>query len=155
MRALIQRVTNASVTVDNQVVGRIGKGFMILLGVTHSDSEAEAQWLARKIAGLRVFDDEDGKMNAALADVDGEILVVSQFTLYGDARKGRRPSYTDAARPEQAEPLVDYFVDQLRRMGYNVASGVFGAHMDVEIHNDGPVTLMVEREAPPIGFNKI
>jgi D-tyrosyl-tRNA(Tyr) deacylase len=149
MRALIQRVTNASVTVDNQVVGRIGKGFMILLGVTHSDSEAEAQWLARKIAGLRVFDDEDGKMNAALADVDGEILVVSQFTLYGDARKGRRPSYTDAARPEQAEPLVDYFVDQLRRMGYNVASGVFGAHMDVEIHNDGPVTLMVEREAPP------
>jgi D-tyrosyl-tRNA(Tyr) deacylase len=148
MRALVQRVSTASVTVDDQVIGRIGKGFVILLGVTHTDSEVEAEWLARKVAGLRVFDDDEGKMNAALSDVDGELLIVSQFTLYGDARRGRRPSYTNAARPEQAEPLVAYFVDQLRGMGYNVATGLFGANMDVEIHNDGPVTLMVEREAP-------
>jgi len=148
MRALLQRVTTASVTVDGQLIGRIDKGFVILLGVTHTDTETEAEWLARKVAGLRVFEDKYGKMNATLADVGGELLVVSQFTLYGDARKGRRPSYTDAARPEQAEPLVDYFIDQLRGMGYNVATGLFGANMDVEIHNDGPVTLMVEREAP-------
>ena len=147
MRALLQRVSQASVTVDDQIVGRIAGGLVVLLGVTQSDGEAEAEWLARKVAGLRIFDDADGKMNASLADVDGELLVVSQFTLYGDARKGRRPSYTAAARPEQAEPLVDYFVEQLRGMGYNVATGVFGANMDVEIHNDGPVTLMVEREA--------
>lgn len=148
MRALLQRVSSASVTVDNQIVGRIENGLVVLLGVTHTDGEVEAQWLAKKVAGLRVFDDAEGKMNAALADVDGELLVVSQFTLYGDARKGRRPSYTNAARPQQAEPLVDYFVEQLRGMGYNVATGLFGANMDVEIHNDGPVTLMVEREAP-------
>jgi D-tyrosyl-tRNA(Tyr) deacylase len=148
MRALLQRVSSASVTVNNRVVGRIADGFVILLGVTHTDSEEEAKWLARKVAGLRVFDDVDGKMNASLADVNGELLVISQFTLYGDSRKGRRPSYTEAARPEQAEPLVDYFIEQLRGMGYNVATGVFGAHMDVEIHNNGPVTLMVEREAP-------
>ncbi len=147
MRALLQRVSRASVTVDARVVGRIDAGLLVLLGVTHSDGEPQAEWLARKVAGLRIFDDADGKMNASLADVDGELLVVSQFTLYGDARKGRRPSYTNAARPEQAEPLVDYFVEQLRAMGYNVATGVFGANMDVEIHNDGPVTLMVEREA--------
>ena len=148
MRALLQRVSRASVTVDDRIVGRIAGGFVVLLGVTHSDSEAEAEWLARKVAGLRVFDDADGKMNASLDDVDGELLVVSQFTLYGDARKGRRPSYTKAAWPEQAEHLVDYFVEQLRGLGYNVATGIFGANMDVEIHNDGPVTLMVEREAP-------
>lgn len=148
MRALLQRVSRASVTVDDRIVGRIDGGFVILLGVTHTDSEVEAEWLARKVAGLRVFDDADGKMNASLSDVDGELLVVSQFTLYGDARKGRRPSYTKAALPEQAEPLVDYFVEQLRGLGYNVATGIFGANMDVEIHNDGPVTLMVEREAP-------
>ena len=104
-------------------------------------------WLANKIAGLRVFEDRDGKMNASLADVDGALLVVSQFSLYGDARKGRRPSFTSAARPEQAEPLVDHFVMRLRERGFTVATGVFGAHMDVEIHNDGPVTLMLEREA--------
>ena len=148
MRALVQRVSSACVTVDDRVVGRIAGGFVVLLGVTHTDSEEEAEWLARKVAGLRVFDDADEKMNASLSDVDGELLVVSQFTLYGDARKGRRPSYTKAALPEQAEPLVDYFVEQLRGLGYNVATGIFGANMDVEIHNDGPVTLMVEREAP-------
>ena len=148
MRALVQRVSSACVTVDDRVVGRIAGGFVVLLGVTHTDSEEEAEWLARKVAGLRVFDDADDKMNASLSDVDGELLVVSQFTLYGDARKGRRPSYTKAALPEQAEPLVDYFVEQLRGLGYNVATGIFGANMDVEIHNDGQVTLMVEREAP-------
>jgi D-tyrosyl-tRNA(Tyr) deacylase len=147
MRALLQRVSAASVTVEGQKVGRISRGFVVLLGVTHSDTEAEADWLANKVAGLRVFEDDEGKMNASLADVGGALLVVSQFTLYGDARKGRRPSFTDAARPEQAEPLVDYFVAQLRRLGFEVATGVFGAYMDVKIHNDGPVTLLVEREA--------
>lgn len=145
MRALLQRVSRASVTVDGRIVGRIGRGFVVLLGVAHGDTRAEADWLANKVAGLRVFEDADGKMNAALADVGGELLVVSQFTLYADARKGRRPSFTDAALPETAEPLVDYFVDQLRARGFTVATGVFGAHMDVEIHNDGPVTLMLER----------
>ena len=145
MRALLQRVSRASVTVDGRVVGRIGRGFVVLLGVAHADTRAEAEWVAAKIAGLRVFDDEAGKMNRALPDVGGELLVVSQFTLYGDARKGRRPSFSDAAAPEQAEPLVDWFIDCLRRAGFTVATGVFGAHMDVEIHNDGPVTLLVEK----------
>ena len=146
MRALIQRVSHASVTVDGRVVGQIGRGFVVLLGVTHTDGRAEANWLAAKIAGLRVFDDESGKMNRALADVGGELLVVSQFTLYGDARKGRRPSFTGAAAPERAEPLVDTFVEILREAGFTVATGVFGAHMDVEIHNDGPVTMLIEKE---------
>ena len=145
MRALLQRVSRASVTVDGRVVGRIDRGFVVLLGVTHGDGRAAADWLAAKIVGLRVFDDDAGKMNRSLADVGGALLVVSQFTLYGDARKGRRPSFSDAAVPEQAEPLVDYFVEQLRRAGFTVATGVFGAHMDVEIHNDGPVTLLVEK----------
>lgn len=147
MRALLQRVSHASVTVDGRVVGQIDRGFMVLLGVTHSDSLAEVDWLVNKVAGLRVFEDKDGKMNASLNDVGGALLVVSQFTLYGDARKGRRPSFTEAARPEHAEPLVDAFVDRLRRRGFDVATGIFGAYMDVEIHNDGPVTLMLEREA--------
>lgn len=145
MRALLQRVSRAQVSVAGEVVGAIESGFVVLLGVTHSDTPAEADWLANKIAGIRLFEDAEGKMNAALADIDGAVLVVSQFTLYGDARKGRRPSFTDAARPEHAGPLVDYFVEQLRRHGLIVATGIFGAAMDVEIHNDGPVTLMVER----------
>jgi D-aminoacyl-tRNA deacylase len=145
MRALLQRVSHASVTVNGQIVGNIQRGFVVLLGVTYSDTEAEADWLAAKIAGLRLFEDSEGKMNLGLADVGGAVLVVSQFTLYGDARKGRRPSFTDAARPEQAEPLVQYFADQLRQQGLPVAMGHFGAHMLVEIHNDGPVTLMLER----------
>ena len=149
MRALLQRVSQASVSVNGRVVGRIGPGFVVLLGVTHSDGPAQADWLANKIAGLRVFEDANGKMNASLADIDGELLVISQFTLYGDARKGRRPSFTLAAHPEQAEPLVDYFVLQLRATGCKVATGIFGAQMDVEIHNDGPVTIMLEREATP------
>ena len=145
MRALLQRVSRASVTVDGRIVGQIDRGFVVLLGVTHADTRAEAEWVAAKIAGLRVFDDDAGKMNLSLADVGGALLVVSQFTLYGDARKGRRPSFSDAAAPEQAEPLVDWFVDCLRRAGFTVATGVFGAHMDVAIHNDGPVTLLVEK----------
>ena len=148
MRALLQRVSRASVTVDGSIVGQIGRGFVVLLGVTHTDGQAEVVWLANKVAGLRVFDDVDGKMNASLADVGGAVLVVSQFTLYGDARKGRRPSFTRAAHPEQARPLVEVFVRQLRSRGITVATGVFGAHMAVGIENDGPVTLMLEREAP-------
>ena len=146
MRALLQRVSEASVTVGDEIVGEIGRGFAILLGVTHSDTQAEADWLANKIAGIRLFEDEDGKMNRALADVGGNLLVISQFTLYGDTRKGRRPSFIHAARPDQAEPLVTYFADQLRARGFQVEMGRFGADMHVKIFNDGPVTLMLERE---------
>lgn len=145
MRALLQRVSHASVTVDDQIVGEIGPGFVVLLGVTHSDGRAEAEWLARKIGGLRLFEDEQGKMNLGLEDVGGALLVISQFTLYGDTRKGRRPSFIEAAVPQHAEPLVEYFVAQLREQGFIVATGVFGAHMEVEIHNNGPVTLWLER----------
>lgn len=146
MRALLQRVSSAKVIVAGEVVGAIDRGFAILLGVTHNDTEAEAEWLAQKIAGLRLFEDPEGKMNLGLADVGGALLVVSQFTLYGDARKGRRPSFINAARPEQAEPLVDYFAAQLQTLGFTVATGRFGANMAVHIVNDGPVTLMLERE---------
>lgn len=147
MRALLQRVSFASVSVNGRITGQIERGFVILLGVTHSDTVAEADWLANKLSGLRLFEDEAGKMNLSLADVGGEFLVISQFTLYGDARKGRRPSFTDAARPEQAEPLVDTFCEKLRQNGFRVATGVFGSHMAVKIHNDGPVTLMLERNS--------
>ena len=144
MRALIQRVSQAAVTVDHEIVGRIGRGFLVLLGVTHGDGQREAAWLAHKIAGLRVFDDAAGKMNLGLSDVSGEVLVVSQFTLYGDARKGRRPDFLQAARPEQAEPLVDYFVEQLRADGLPVETGQFRALMQVSLVNDGPVTLWLD-----------
>ncbi|MCA9871222.1 MAG: D-tyrosyl-tRNA(Tyr) deacylase [Anaerolineae bacterium] len=144
MRAVVQRVSQASVTVDNQVVSAIGRGFLVLLGITHDDGEVEAAWLVRKIAGLRIFEDEEGKFNRAPADVDGAALVVSQFTLYGDARKGRRPSFTEAARPEQAEPLCDRFVELLRAEGIAVETGIFGAMMAVSLVNDGPVTLLLD-----------
>jgi len=144
LRAVVQRVSRAAVTVDGETVGAIGRGFLVLLGVTHIDGRAEADWLARKIAGLRIFEDAAGKMNLGLADVGGAVLVVSQFTLYGDARKGRRPSFTAAARPEQAEPLVDYFAGQLRGQGLPVATGQFQAKMDVALINDGPVTLWLD-----------
>lgn len=147
MRALLQRVSSASVSVNGRITGKINHGFCILLGVTHGDTIKEADWLVNKITGLRVFEDDAGKMNLSIADVGGEFLVVSQFTLYGDARKGKRPSFTAAAPPEQAEPLVDYFAMQLRQRGFTVGTGVFGAMMQVEIHNDGPVTLMLEKEA--------
>ena len=144
MRAVVQRVSEASVALDGQVVGAIERGLLVLLGVTHSDSEAEAAALARKIAGLRIFEDAAGKFNLALNDVDGAVLVVSQFTLYGDARKGRRPNFTDAARPEQAESLIQRFVELLRGEGLPVQTGVFGAIMAVHLVNDGPVTLWLD-----------
>ena len=144
MRAVIQRVSQASVSVNNQVVGAIDRGFLVLVGVTHDDTRVEADWLARKIAGLRLFEDEAGKMNLGLADIGGAVLVVSQFTLYGDARKGRRPDFLQAARPEQADPLITYFVDQLRSQGVTVATGQFQARMEVALVNDGPVTLWLD-----------
>ncbi|MFZ5915378.1 MAG: D-aminoacyl-tRNA deacylase [Chloroflexota bacterium] len=145
MRAVVQRVSRAAVTVEGQVVGCIGRGLTILVGVRNGDTEAEAEWLAHKIASLRIFADDEGKFNLSLQDVGGAALVVSQFTLYGDARKGRRPSFTDAAPPKVAEPLVACFAAHLRAEGLPVESGVFGAAMQVEIHNDGPVTLILER----------
>lgn len=146
MRAVIQRVTEASVTVDGRIVGEIGHGMTILLGVTHDDEEKQAQWLADKIAGLRIFDDDEGKMNRSLLDIGGNALVVSQFTLYGDCRKGKRPSFTDAAQPERAEQLYEQFMSYLRQAGVSrVESGIFGARMQVEIHNDGPVTLILDK----------
>lgn len=145
MRALLQRVSSANVKVDGKVVGSIGRGFVVLVGVTHGDTPSNAEWLASKIAGLRLFEDSGGKMNLSLSEVSGSVLVISQFTLYGDARKGRRPSFTAAARPEQAEPMVDLLVMKLRQQDLRVATGVFGARMSVEIHNDGPVTMILER----------
>ncbi len=145
MRAVVQRVSRASVSVDGEIVGQIGRGVVVLVGVTHGDTQEQADWLANKIAGLRIFEDCEGKMNAGLLDVDGAALVISQFTLYADARKGRRPSFIDAAPPEIAEPLVAHFAQALRAQGVTVATGVFGARMLVEIHNDGPVTILLER----------
>jgi D-tyrosyl-tRNA(Tyr) deacylase len=144
MRAVVQRVSEARVTVDDQLVSAIGRGFLILLGITQVDSEVEAAYLARKIAGLRVFEDDGGKMNLGLADIGGAVLVVSQFTLYGDMRKGRRPSFTDAARPEQAEPLYQHFCQFLAAEGVPVQQGIFQAHMQVALVNDGPVTLWLD-----------
>jgi len=145
MRVLLQRVKKANVTVLAESVGAIDQGLVVFLGVTQEDGEEEVRWLANKIAGLRIFEDEAGKMNLSVKDVDGEVLVVSQFTLYGDARKGRRPSFTSAARPDQAEPLVESFSKELRELGIPVSTGVFGARMQVEIVNDGPVTMMLEK----------
>ena len=144
MRALVQRVTHASVRVDDVVVGACSKGFLVLLGVGPEDTEKDARWLATKVAGLRVFPDSEGKMNLSLLDIDGEALVVSQFTLYGDCRKGRRPSFVGSAPPEIAEPLYERFSDLLAGEGVSVQRGVFAADMKVELLNDGPVTLMIE-----------
>lgn len=145
MRLLLQRVSQGSVTVDGQIVGAVEQGFVALVGVTHTDSRADAELLARKTANLRVFEDEQGKMNLSALEVGGGILVVSQFTLYADARKGRRPSFIDAAPPEIAAPLVDAFADALRAEGIErVERGVFGAMMQVAILNDGPVTIWLD-----------
>jgi len=141
VRAVIQRVRSASVQVDGQVVGNIGRGFLVLLGVGHGDGEAEARLVADKLAGLRVFEDEHGKMNLGPAEVGAEFLIVSQFTLYGDIRKGRRPSFTGAAPPETARALYERVQELLAERGFRVASGVFGARMLVQLENDGPVTL--------------
>jgi D-tyrosyl-tRNA(Tyr) deacylase len=144
MRVLVQRVAQAAVSVDGQTVGAIGRGFLCLVGVTHSDTEQEAARLAAKTARLRVFEDAGGLMNLALADVAGEVLVVSQFTLYADARKGNRPSFTDAAGPELGERLYEAFLDALQAEGVPVQTGVFGARMQVQLINDGPVTILLE-----------
>ena len=145
MRVLLQRVSRASVAVDGVLTGESGRGFCLLVGFTHADTPAEVVWMADKVAGLRLFPDPEGKMNLSLAEVGGSLLVVSQFTLYGDTAKGRRPSFIDAARPEQAIPLYDQFCAELTQRGFPVGTGVFGAEMAVEIHNDGPVTLLLER----------
>ena len=144
VRALVQRVSEASVTVDGETVGRIGPGILALIGVTHDDTEGQAAKLADKIWNLRIFDDADGVMNRSAADEGHSVLVVSQFTLYGDTRKGRRPGYSDAARPEVAEPLVDLVVDELRGLGAVVETGRFRAEMAVALVNDGPITLSIE-----------
>lgn len=146
MRAVIQRVSEASVEVDGQVVGRTGPGLLVLLGVGHGDTAEEARQLAEKTAGLRIFSDAEGKFNLSLLDVRGGALVVSQFTLYADTRRGRRPGFSDAAAPELAAPLVEAYAAALRALGATVATGVFGAHMRVALVNDGPVTIILDSE---------
>ena len=144
MRACIQRVSEASVTVNGEIVGQIGRGLVVLLGVAPDDSNAEVAWLAEKLAGLRIFEDDDGKMNRSLTEIGGAMLVVSQFTLYGEVRKGRRPSFTAAAPPELAERRYDEFVARVRTHGIEVATGRFREHMLVSLVNDGPVTLWID-----------
>jgi D-tyrosyl-tRNA(Tyr) deacylase len=145
VKAVVQRVTQGRVSVDGQTVGQIQSGLVILLGIGQGDGEEEAQWMANKIANLRIFADEESKFNRSILDVGGQVLLISQFTLYGDTRKGRRPSFTEAAPPEVAEPLVDRVAQLLARNGAPVACGRFRAHMLVEIHNDGPVTVILEK----------
>lgn len=144
MRAVVQRVRRASVSVDGAVVGSVGHGLLVLLAASRGDGPKQVQWMAEKLPGLRVFGDEDGKMNLSLMQVSGEMLIVSQFTLYGDCRKGKRPSYADAARPEEAEALCRDFINAVRGQGVPVQEGVFGAMMQVELVNDGPVTLILD-----------
>lgn len=149
MKCVVQRVSRASVTIDGVVVGSIANGLVVLVGITHSDSEAQAQWMADKLLSLRVFADDEGKMNRSVVDVSGGVLLVSQFTLYGDLKKGTRPSFIEAARPELAQPLFDRLVDLVRQGAsgtpVSVGTGIFGAMMDVELVNDGPVTILLER----------
>ena len=144
MRAVVQRVTGAAVDVRGRRVGEIGRGLLVLLGVARDDTNADADYLAEKIANLRIFNDEQGKMNLSLAETAGAMLVVSQFTLYGDVRRGRRPSYTDAAEPESANALYEYFVTEARKRGIRVETGVFQAMMQVSLINDGPVTILLD-----------
>jgi D-tyrosyl-tRNA(Tyr) deacylase len=144
MRAVLQRVSRARVVVDGSVVGEIGRGLLVLLGIATGDTPEQARWLADKVVGLRLFSDADGKMNLALADVGGAMLVVSQFTLHGDCRKGRRPSFIEAAAPDVAIPLYEAFINEVRAQGIPTATGRFGAMMQVELINDGPVTLIVD-----------
>ena len=144
MRAVVQRVSEASVTVGGEVVGAIGPGLCVLVGVTHTDGEAEADKLAVRLPKLRIFDDDEGKMNRSVLDTGGEVLVISQFTLYGEAARGNRPSYSSAARPEQAEPLVARVAERIAAQGIRVATGRFGADMDVRLLNQGPVTILLD-----------
>ena len=146
MRAVLTRVKHASVTIDGKVHGQIGEGFLILLGITHEDTEAQAVKLADKLTGLRIFEDENGKMNRGLGEVKGELLIVSQFTLYGNCKKGRRPEFLAAARPEVAIPLYEKFVELCRAKGFHTETGEFGAYMQVDSLNDGPLTLVVDTD---------
>ena len=146
MRAVIQRVSSAGVTVDREKVGSIDRGLVVLLGIRSGDASKDAAWLADKIVHLRIFNDEQGKMNRSLADIGGEMLIVSQFTLYGDCRKGRRPGYSDAAPPQQAKQLYESFIDLVNGLGITTATGIFQAAMEVTIVNDGPVTLLIDTE---------
>ena len=144
MKVVVQRAKDAQVTVEGDVVGKIKAGVMVLVGITHDDTEADAEYLAEKIAHLRIFEDESGKMNSSLLDIEGEVLSVSQFTLYGDCRKGRRPNYMNAAKPDYANKLYEMFNQKLKEKGLHVETGTFGAMMDVQFTNDGPVTLIIE-----------
>jgi len=144
VRALLQRVSSAAVSSEGRELGRIGPGLVVLLGITHADTAEDAEKLAGKIGRLRIFTDEDGKMNLSLANVGGSLLVISQFTLFADARSGNRPGYSMAARPETAVPLYEHFITRLKEAGFTVETGAFGADMQVEIHNDGPVTIMLD-----------
>ena len=144
MKAVVQRVDEASVTVDNEIVGEIGQGLLVLVGVGQDDDENDAKWLAQKVSHLRIFEDEQGKMNLSVKDKGGAILAVSQFTLFGDCKRGRRPSFASAARPEQAEPLFENFVALVKAEGLPCETGRFQTHMDVRLHNDGPVTLWID-----------
>lgn len=144
MKLVIQRARNASVTINGQTNGSIGHGFVVLVGVTHEDQKEDADYLVRKLSSLRVFEDQDGKMNLSIKEVGGAVLSVSQFTLYGDTRKGNRPSFIRAARPEVAEPLYEYFNQELRKQGIEVQTGIFGADMKVNFTNDGPVTILMD-----------
>ena len=145
MRLVVQRVTNAKVDVDEKTVGKINKGFMVLCGVTHTDTEAEADYLAKKLCNLRVFEDENGKMNLSLKDIGGELLIISQFTLYANTKDGNRPSFVEAAKPEEANRLYEYFLKKCTEYGMKVEKGIFGAHMEVSLLNDGPVTIILEK----------
>ena len=146
MKLVIQRVKNAQVDVDGKTVGKIGKGYLVLCGITHTDTEKEADYLAKKLINLRVFEDENEKMNLALKDVNGELLIISQFTLYGDCSEGNRPSFTNAARPEKANELYEYFLKKCKESNIKVEQGIFGADMKVSLVNDGPVTIILEKE---------
>ena len=145
MRLVVQRVKNAKVTVDNRVTGKINQGFLVLLGVTHSDTKETADFLVKKLCNLRVFKDENDKMNLSIKDINGELLIVSQFTLYANTKEGNRPSFIEAAKPDLANPLYEYFMKKCVEYGIKVEKGVFGAHMDVSLLNDGPVTIIMEK----------
>ena len=145
MKLVVQRVKYASVKVDGRLVGKINQGFMVLVGITHTDTKETCDYLAEKLVNLRIFDDENDQMNDNLVKVNGELLLISQFTLYGNAKKGNRPSFIDAARPEIAKPLYDYFCDKCASLGYHTEKGIFGADMKVELLNDGPVTIILEK----------
>lgn len=145
MRLLVQRVSKASVKVENEIIGKIGKGFLVFLGITHKDDEKTADYMVKKLLNLRIFKDEDEKMNLSIKDMQGEILIISQFTLYANTKDGNRPSFIDAAKPEYANKLYEYFVEKCKEEKFKVQTGKFGADMEVELLNDGPVTIMLEK----------